>query len=157
MSLIATDFDYAPKQAALIISSFYKATGKHLIDPTLSDQTKALFNADFGVVSHGTQSDPIFNYGNKSALHLFEFTWQDFTQLPSKYSAQAKTQEERSRLLKQVNQQGYIDDYQGVRISSTGTRFFVERAIVWDVIDDEGNYRGQAAALYEWSSIEPTI
>ena len=51
-----------------------------------------------------------------------------------------------------VKAQGYIDDYQGVRISSTGKRFMIRNCVVWEVYDAAGVRRGQAATFDE---IEP--
>ena len=153
--MIPPNLNYSSEQALLILSSFYQKTGKHLINPALSDKDKyrALFDANFCVVSHGVQDDPIFNYGNKSALELFEFNWNDFIALPSRKSAEPKTQDERNKLLNQVREHGFIDNYQGVRISSSGKRFFVEEAIVWDIYDDDEIFCGQAAVLYKWSNL----
>ncbi len=77
--------------------------------------------------------------------------WDDFIKLPSRLSAEPRTQAERDLLLARVTEQGFIDDYMGVRISSTRKRFRVEDAIVWNLIDTQGIYRGQAAVLYRWS------
>ena len=147
--------NYCASQAELILSSFYDVLGKHLIDAKLSKEERyqALFQAPFCVVSHNTNEDPIFNYGNQKALDLFEFDWESFTKLPSRHSAEAQTQEERNRLLTKVTENGFIDDYQGVRISSSGKRFFVKNAIVWNLFDKNGIYQGQAAVLYEWSML----
>jgi len=155
MSLVSPNFNYSPKQASLILSSFHRATGNHLISHKLSDAEKqrALFNADFCVVSHGVEEDPIFNYGNEAALRLFEFNWHDFIALPSRKSAEPRTQEERNMLLDQVRKNGFIDNYQGVRVSSSGNRFFVEEAVVWDILDTNNHYCGQAAVLYKISPI----
>lgn len=142
-------------QAELILSSFNKVLGKPLVDPELSEAElcRVLFEAPFCVVSHNTNDDPVFNYGNQAALELFEFNWEDFTALPSRCSAESQVQEERDRLLKQVTKHGFIDDYQGVRVSSGGKRFFVEKAIVWNLFDKSGLYQGQAAVLYQWSML----
>jgi hypothetical protein len=142
-------------QSKLILSSFSGLTGSELVDPNLPEveRRQALFEAPFAVVSHGTEADPIFNYGNKTALELFEMKWDDFIKLPSRLSAEQGTQKERDQLLARVAENGYIDDYNGVRISSTGKRFMVEDAIVWNMRDDDGIYRGQAAILYRWSPL----
>lgn len=147
---------YQAKHADLMLSSFLRLTGKPLLDPTLTDNARfqALYHAPFAVVSHNTDSDPIFNYGNKTAQALFEMNWQDFTKLPSRFSAEPQIQSERDRLLARVTQYGFIDNYQGVRISATGKRFFVSNAIVWNLLDERNVYGGQAAVLYQWS-IEP--
>ena len=142
-------------QSALILSSFESFTGQSLINSslTLDEQCIALLNAPFCVLSHGTQADPIFNYGNKSALTLFELGWADFTALPSRYSAEPQNRDERKSLLDQVSQHGYINNYRGVRISSTGRRFLIEDSIVLNLVDQENNKCGQAAVLYHWTEL----
>jgi hypothetical protein len=107
------------------------------------------------VLSHGTQADPTFNYGNKTALELFEMDWDSFTSLPSRLSAEPLVQEERDRLLARVRQYGYIDDYTGVRISSSGKRFMIRNATVWNLLDEIGQPYGQAALLKEWQALPP--
>jgi len=114
------------------------------------DFAKRLFEADFAVVTHNTESEPIFTYGNQKALELFEFDWQDLTRLPSKYSAEPVNQAERERLLAVVTKNGYIDHYEGIRLSKTGKRFVINNAIVWNLIDKHQVYQGQAACFNQW-------
>ncbi len=114
------------------------------------DFAKQLFEADFAVVTHNTAADPIFNYANQKALELFEFDWQGFTRLPSKYSAEAVNQSERERLLTLVTKNGYIEDYEGIRLSSTGNRFVIKNAVVWNLVDKHQVYQGQAACFNQW-------
>ena len=45
---------------------------------------------------------------------------------------------------------GFVDDYSGVRISATGRRFFIEKATVWNVRDERGEFAGQAAMFRHW-------
>ncbi|WP_163931099.1 MEKHLA domain-containing protein [Paraferrimonas sp. SM1919] len=137
------------RQMELLHTSFKAITQKHL------HTNKSLDNAPFAVLSHGTGSDPIFNYANKAALELFEYSLEDLITLPSRLSAEAMVQSERDRLLARVSQFGYVDDYKGVRVSKSGKRFQIDKAIVWNVIDAQGNYQGQAAVLYEWHQIKP--
>ena len=54
-------------------------------------------------------------------------------------------------MLERARTQGYIDNYQGIRISSSGRRFLIEQAIVWNVTDRAGNRRGQAATFSRWT------
>ena len=96
------------------------------------------------MVSHGTESDPIFNYGNKSALKSFELNWSEFVALPSRKSAKPLDRDERQDLLARVTTFGFIDDYRGLRISSTGRTFWIENATVWNLIDNNG--------AFSWSS-----
>ena len=55
-----------------------------------------------------------------------------------------------STLLAEVTQKGYIDHYEGVRISSTGKRFMIKNTVVWNLMGREGHYQGQAACFGEW-------
>ena len=48
---------------------------------------------------------------------------------------------------------GYIDDYTGVRVSRTGKSFRIERATVWNLIDQTGTVMGQAAAFDHWTPL----
>jgi hypothetical protein len=150
-----TDNDYLGEQAELILSSLLRMTGRNLVNPGLSakDRYRSLFEAPFCIVSHNAEVDPVFNYGNKVALELFEMKWNVFTKLPSRLSAEPHTREEREKLLARVRKYGFIEDYKGVRVSSSGKRFLVEDSIVWNLIDENGTYRGQAAVLYKWSTL----
>jgi len=105
------------------------------------------------VVAHGIQDDPVFCYGNHLALELFELDFAAFTALPSRYSAEPLAREERAALLERVSRFGFIDDYAGVRISSSGRRFRIRNATVWNLMDEAGQYRGQAAAFSDWSPV----
>lgn len=114
------------------------------------ETAEALFHAPFVVVSHGTQTDPILNYGNSQALTLWEMGWAQFTQTPSRLTAEPMEQEERDRLLAQARAQGYISDYKGIRISSTGQRFWIQDVVLWDVLDEQNQRCGQAARFDRW-------
>ena len=84
-----------------------------------------------------------------SALDLFEMTWDNFIKLLSRYSAEIDSQEERDRILQRVSEDGYIDDYAGVRISGKGRRFQITNVVVWNVFDED-RYCGQAALIRDW-------
>ncbi|WDE98033.1 MEKHLA domain-containing protein [Lentisphaera profundi] len=142
-------------QAAMILSSHKKFLGKDLFkicnEASLAEQ---IFKAPMAILSHGVEADPLFNFASSQALELFELSWSDLLQMPSRLSAEAPNREERKALLDRVNQYGFIDDYQGVRISSTGKRFLIKRASVWNLLDKEGKYCGQAAAFSEWQDLD---
>lgn len=133
----------------ILLNSYKKLLNHDLInrngDPFL--ESKAVFFAPFILVSHGTQSDPILNYGNQVALDLWETTWDSFISIPSRLTAEPINQQERQLMLSKVTQQGFVDDYRGVRISCTGKRFLVEQAIVWNLLDSQGRFCGQAATF----------
>lgn len=135
-----------------LLRSYAYWTGRHLISGPLDprEAARVIANAPFVVTSHGTERDPILNYGNKAALSLWEMDWEDFIRTPSRLTAEAPVRAERERLLKTVSDKGYIDDYSGVRISKTGRRFRIERAIVWNVMAEDGVLYGQAATFDLW-------
>lgn len=74
--------------------------------------------------------------------------------MPSRLSAEAPLREERQALLERVSRRGFIDDYAGIRISARGTRFRIENAVVWNLIDAAGVRHGQAA-MFEIQRAHP--
>lgn len=139
----------------LLLDSFNHWTGGQLIarDGTGTEQAQRLFTAPVVVVSHGMEADPVLNYGNQLALDLWEITWEQLICTPSRQTAEPVNQDERARLLRVVEQQGYYDQYRGVRISATGRRFLVEAATVWNVLDERGRRVGQAATFSRWTRL----
>lgn len=141
------------EHVAILLASYEKFFSEPLL-PAIDDRSRTLnelWSADFVVVSHGVGMDPIFNFGNQMALDLFELSFQQFTKLPSRKSAEVMLQAERDKLLAEVTEHGCIRNYTGVRISSTGKRFFIENARVWNLYDQNSEYYGQAAMFTSWS------
>ncbi len=139
----------------LLHSSFQRLLGRNLGNlPWQGEITaKNLFEAPFVLLSHNTAVDPIFTYGNRTAMQLFNMDWQQLTRLPSRFSAEPVAREERERLLQTVTRQGYIDHYTGVRIANGGQRFYIQDAIVWNLLDEKGCYHGQAAFFDRWQNL----
>ena len=138
-----------------LLDSYRHWVGNDLIE-RMSDaheQARTLFEAPVVVVSHGVEPDPILNYGNQTALALWELSWDQFIKTPSRLTAEPDDRAERERMLTQARAKGYYDGYRGVRISSTGKRFFVEQALIWTVIDLAGRPIGQAATFSRWSTV----
>lgn len=144
--------NFLERHVAIICANYARLTGSPLLAPELPQQAWAasLDALPFAVVSHDTQADPVFNYGNRKALALFEMDWADFTRLPSRYSAEPMQRAARDSLLERVARVGYVDDYCGVRVSATGRRFMLRNAVVWNLWDDARRPYGQAALLREW-------
>ncbi|WP_245662969.1 MEKHLA domain-containing protein [Endozoicomonas arenosclerae] len=134
-------------------TSYFKLTSELLCGLPLNDPElgKKLYEHSSVLLSHGTENDPVFCYGNQTAQSLFEMDWSTLTQLPSRHSAEQPNREERARLLKEVTENGFISNYSGVRISSTGRRFMIEQALVWNLYDAQGEYKGQAATFSDWT------
>jgi MEKHLA domain len=138
-----------------MLDSFKRLLGRDLIDrfgDPIEDSMN-LFEASFVVVSHGTQADPVLNYGNRMALELWETDLPTLTSMPSRLTAEPVHRDERAQLMARAARDGFVDDYRGVRISSSGKRFFIEKAIVWNILDGHENYMGQAATFSEWKPL----
>jgi len=148
-------FDVA-SHARLMVESYARWTGRELLRThgVGVDLVTSLIEAPFVLVSHGVESDPILNFGNRRALELWELSWEELTRMPSRLTAEAPSREERAALLDRVTRFGFIDNYSGVRISKTGRRFRIEQAVVWNLIDANGVYRGQAATFDRWIPCE---
>jgi hypothetical protein len=136
----------------LLGHSFARLTGRALvpgIDPSAPDFSRALFHAPQHLVSHGTQIDPIFRYANRAALTLWEMDWDAFTRLASRHSAapDATIQADRDRFLSMAAQQGFVEGYEGTRVSASGRRFVIRQTVLWTVCDDTGHRHGQAALI----------
>ncbi|WP_308638004.1 MEKHLA domain-containing protein [Paenibacillus silvisoli] len=143
------------RHAAIILDSYQKLLGKPLLERGDKESAaELLFGAELVVLSHGTQPDPVLNYGNRAALTLWEMDWEAFTVIESKHTAEPMIQAERQRFLEAVAKQGYIDDYSGIRISSSGRRFRIEEAVVWNLFDENGEYYGQAAAFANYTFVD---
>jgi hypothetical protein len=147
---------YLSDHVQLICDSLRTLTGRELFPSADQgmDAAKYLYFAPFVVVSHDRSPEPIFNYGNRVAQDLFEMSWTEFTMLPSRQSAEPPNQEMRSQLLQEVATKGYIDHYSGIRISKNGKRFWIEDGTIWNLVDAQGNYQGQAATFDQWKFIE---
>jgi hypothetical protein len=143
------------EHVSLLLDSFARLLGRELVarEGAPTEQTERLFRAPFVVVSHGTEADPILNYGNAAALRLWEMTAEELRQTPSRLTAEPVHRDERARLLDRTRRDGFVDDYSGIRISKTGKRFRIERAIVWNLADAAGSPRGQAATFDRWTPL----
>lgn len=139
-------------QSQILVNSYERVTGEKLISSVDSPETlaKTLFFAPFALVSHDVRQDPVLNYGNEVALKLWEMPWENFIQTPSRLTAEIENRETRNMMLEQVAKHGYIDNYRGVRISSKGNKFLIEKAIVWNLHNETGDYCGQAATFSNW-------
>jgi hypothetical protein len=147
---------YLERHVSRLLASLRHWTGGNLVEPSLSpeEQARAVFNAPFAVLSHDTAVDPILNYGNRTSLQLFELSWEELTVMPSRLTAEATARAERARLLSEVSSRGYINDYRGVRVAKNGRRFLIERATVWNLLDESGAPYGQAATFNEWRYLD---
>jgi hypothetical protein len=140
----------------LLLDSFRHWLGRDLVAPdgTPLERAERLFDAPFVVVAHGTEPDPILFYGNRTALDLWELDEETLRRTPSRRTAEPVHRDERARLLERTRREGFVDDYRGIRVTSTGRRFLVERAIVWNLLDAHGRHAGQAATFDRWTYLD---
>ncbi|MCW5556943.1 MAG: MEKHLA domain-containing protein [Verrucomicrobiae bacterium] len=141
------------ERAVAIHRSHQTWTGRDLLPEAGApppDLAAALFQAPFVLIAHGTEADPVLNYGNRAALDLWEMNWETLVQTPSRLTAEPMARDERARLLAEVTRNGFIAHYAGIRISSTGRRFRIAGATVWNIQDASGHPAGQAAAFDRW-------
>ena len=136
-----------------ITASLKKLANIEIVDFSLSleEQAKQVFNADYVLLAHNGANEPVFNYANQTALSLFEMSWDEFTTMPSKYSAESDERGKRERFLAEVAEKGYSKNYSGIRISKTGKRFKIKNVMLWNVYDSENNRIGQAALFDEYA------
>lgn len=140
----------------LILNSYEQLLGKQLIprNGDILEEAKTIYFAPFVVVSHGTETPPIFNYANLTAQNLWEMNWEQIIQLPSRESAIPDAREVREKMLQEVKKNGFIENYEGIRVTKTGKQFFVKNVIVWNLIDSNNNYCGQAATFPKWTFLK---
>ena len=150
--VLAVDLRFDPDFFDLIVGSYARLVGKPLV--AANQDAWWLYNhAPFAVLAHNADPDPRFIYANRTAQGCFEYSWREFTELPSRLSAEAPERAERQELLDAVARDGFASGYQGIRISKSGRRFQIEDGVVWQLIGHDGVARGQAAAFSSWSEL----
>lgn len=141
-----------------IVASYNDVVGMCLIHgshgATEEQLAAMLYELPAIVLSHDGAADPTFTFANLAAQHLFEYSWDEFLTLRSRQSAEPDQRSSRSEMLARAARDGYISDYQGVRISASGKRFEIKRAIIWNVSDECRSLVGQAAVFDEWSYLQ---
>ncbi len=139
----------------IMLNSFRRFVGRELIERTgdVTENARSIFEAPFVVVSHATQDDPILNYGNRAALSVWEMDIPTLTSMPSRLTAEPMHRDERAQLMARAAQDGFVDDYRGIRISSSGKRFLIEQAIIWNLVNEDGTRVGQAATFSDWKPL----
>lgn len=146
------DPDLLSEQTDLILRSYRRWFRRDLIAPVsnLYEQARALFEAPMVVAASDNAEEPRLIYGNCKALELWQLPWDEFTRMPARQTAEPLEQAARDLLLDEVRKNGFISDYSGVRISSTGRRFWIKQATVWNLIGEKEEYLGQAVLFNEY-------
>lgn len=136
-----------PAFFALLTGSFRRLVGRPLVPEATLGPDWLYGQAPFAVLAHDTAEDPRFVYANRSAQAAFGYSWDEIVGLPSRFSAEAPERAERQRLLDAVARDGFVANYSGVRIAQSGRRFPIADGVVWQLVDEAGRVRGQAATF----------
>jgi PAS domain S-box-containing protein len=143
-----TDLSQDPHFFAILTGSYARRLGTPLV-PEGADAAWLYEQAPFAVLAHDGGADPRFVYANRTAQTCFGYSREELVGLPSRLSAEAPERAERQRLLDAVSRDGFTCGYRGLRIAKDGRRFWIERAVVWQ-LDRDGATIGQAATFSEW-------
>lgn len=136
----------------LLTGSFQRLVNRPLVTADMTPHA-LFYETPFAVLAHDGGADPRFIYANQSALDCFGYQLDELIGLPSRLSAEAPERAERQRLLDAVTRDGFIPDYRGIRITKSGQRFWIENAIVWQLIGEDGRLHGQAATFADWCDV----
>ena len=149
---VTNKYDCCNQHVRNLLRSYNKLLGHKFENLKIEDPTlgETILHSDWAVISHGNGLDPFFNYGNKTALSLFEVNLNELKKIRSRNSAEITFQSDRESFMQQVRAQGFVTGYSGVRISATGKRFKIKNVTVWNVTDEKGEFAGQAACFRDW-------
>lgn len=143
---------WATAHVERLAASHLRLTGRPLHDDATGGtaRARAIYTAPYALLSHGLGEDPLFNYGNLRAQALFELDWPRLVRTPSRASAVPAAQEARERFMREVRERGYVEGYSGLRVTAGGRQFVIADVTVWNVVDADGRYHGQAACIRRW-------
>lgn len=126
----------------LLLDSYRRLCGH-----ALAANADALWGAPCAVLAHDTGSPPRFFYGNDRTLSLFKWHARDMIGLPSHHSAAPDARTERAAMFAKLEAEDIVTGYCGVRIAADGTRFRIIDAVIWNLRDNAGTLKGQAARI----------
>ena len=141
--------------AALILASHHRAWGMPLVAGTGANRShrqaaQELFSAATVVLAHDGSEDPRLIYANRAALTLWRRRWSEMVGMPSRLTAEPVERQARSAVLARALRSEAIAGYAGIRIDSSGRRFWIQGARLWTLRDGSGHACGQAAAFDSW-------
>jgi MEKHLA domain len=138
----------AGARLALLLASYARLAGQ-----MLASDAGSLWQLPLAVLAHDTAPSPRFFYGNGAALALFRMDAAQFVGLESRFSAEPGERAARAAMFARLEAADIVTGYQGVRIAADGTRFAITDAVIWNLRDDAGVLRGQAALLPQWQPL----
>lgn len=139
---------YCREHVSILLSNLKRWAGFDLAQEyNISDEElgKGIFKATFCLLSSDLSADPVLNYGNQTALDLWEMTWDELTSTLSRDTAQPDRQSDRDELMRKVNEKNFVSGYSGMRVSKSGREFMIKNVTIWNLFDDNGKTYGRAA------------
>jgi len=142
-----------PRHIILLDKSLKDKTGRGVFDrmaikreAELDDIAAVNKNERFVLISHNTEDNPIYNYGNIACLSTFSRSWEELCQIPSSESVVFKSVDHalREKLMKKVTDEGFVEGASGIRTRGDGRFIQLRGAVVWNCYNEEGVYYGQA-------------
>jgi MEKHLA domain len=140
--------NYHRQHLEIALANLKEFTGIDLIQEygfSLDKLGEQVFNADFYLLTHNCDRDPILNYGNQRVLKLWEISWLELTQMYSRETAKSSDRLARSAVMEKVAAQNYIRGYNGIRVSKTGREFKIVDVTIWNLFTRDRQAYGQAA------------
>ena len=144
-------------RAAVLLQSHQRAFSRPLIASAQSSRSDSkrllcqnLFACGFPVLAYGTEQDAKLSYANAAALQLWDSSWDELIDMPSRLTATASERAERSSALGQAKRLDAVQNYRGIRISRKGRRFMINKVRIWTLWDAEERVCGQAACFSDW-------
>jgi len=149
-----------PRHISILNSSLQKLSGMGIYQRMgLSAETSTFQdicqNKQFVLISHTTEVDPIFNYGNEATLNAFARSYDELCVIPSRLSVIAGTDDHqmRTKLMHKVTTDGYVEGASGIRIRGDQQFLRFVDAVVWNCHDENGEYYGQAC-FFDMDKVE---
>lgn len=149
--------NYHRQHIALVLANLKEFTGFDLIrayEFSADKLGEQVFDADFYLLTHNSDPDPILNYGNQRVLELWEISWSELTQMYSRETAKSSDRASRSAVMEQVAAQNYVSGYSGIRVSKTGREFKIIDVTIWNLLTIDRQPYGQAAWFKTVESME---
>ena len=143
----------------LIDQSFLFSSGQLLPSPkgkTEMERLEWLSNdAPYAILAQNNIEFPNFIYVNKFAITCFKYTEDEMLSLHAYLSAAPDAQEERNKILKQVQENNIAFNYSGIRLTKFNEPFTIDDGIIWKIFENgnHGEVIGKAALF--WLKDEP--
>jgi hypothetical protein len=120
-----------------------------LTGSSMDDIATVCAKTNIAIASHDFVRDPtgepIYCYGNDAFISNFEYTWEEFVQLPSRYCVETDDEvKERNKLLNESRQrfERTMDEIpELIRVTKNKRRILLQGVNLWNVYDFQNDVR----------------